>query len=310
MKHKFLIVFAAIFCIVGIYTTVINHNPDSASLPVQTDQEYQITNGNYHWEQIFSESTDGIHSVVFENVKGRISVSANKDSNNRDLTVESKIALVPNWLALKNKVLKAKEQFNVMVEKQDGVLKVTGLYPDELPTGISLGEIYIDITMPNDIAITAHIDEGHLKINDVKSDLNLTTHNGFITTNQCTGVISAVATGNDPGRGSITLNDVHVVKKARTINGSIKANFVSIPKDGILMQTHRGGISLSLPQNSSFDIQAKARQGNLLFERFLNRFDGDYESYQTAEGKVNGGGPLVNAVSENGMVSIKEVEKI
>ncbi len=96
----------------------------------------------------------------------------------------------------------------------------------------------------------------------------------------------------------LELTNLFCKVEAETSGGSIDAEIKDATKDVKLRNTG-GNISLQLPANKGYNIDLKANKIKIP----LNNFSGDTDEH-SIEGKLNGGGALVDVHTNSGSINI------
>jgi RNA polymerase sigma factor (sigma-70 family) len=111
---------------------------------------------------------------------------------------------------------------------------------------------------------TLHTSNGKIEVKGGKGKLNLKTSNGSITADGSSGSLD-LKTSN----GAITIKTDKATVNARTSNGSIQ--FTGSLSDGKHeFQSSKGSIGLTLPSNSSFNVDAHTSHGKVTTQFKIN----------------------------------------
>jgi hypothetical protein len=163
--------------------------------------------------------------------------------------------------------------------------------------------------------IEASTGNGSINLHDIKGNLRANTSNGQISGRGLGGAVTA-ATGNgsirieesgagdfdvQTGSGSIELSGLTGSLRARTENGDIE---VSGEKTGEWrLHSGSGNVTVHLPQNAAFDLEAQATSGEIQTDRRINvqSMIGKHE----LRGKVGSGGPLIDLSTSSGSIRIE-----
>jgi hypothetical protein len=134
--------------------------------------------------------------------------------------------------------------------------------------------------------------------------------NGLVTAHNMAGLIdigSAAGVHCESGSGAVQLGSVTGSMRVSTAMGSIVASVLSAAPDSYLA-TGDGDITLVIPSNLGVTIQAENAMADSL-RRILSEFP-QIQSHRlgtriVAQGRVNGGGPVLHVSSEDGTIFIK-----
>jgi hypothetical protein len=164
----------------------------------------------------------------------------------------------------------------------------------ELQASTGSGSITLDTIQGSVRATTG---SGGIRAENIGGGLTAQTGSGNIEYSQTAAGDVDVQTGS----GEIELRGVHGRLSARAGSGSIRAE--GTPSGDWRIHTGSGGVTVELPQNAAFDLEASTNSGGLttshqlLVSGTLNRHE--------LRGKANGGGPLVSVSTGSGSVRIE-----
>lgn len=139
-----------------------------------------------------------------------------------------------------------------------------------------------------------HTSGGHINVSEFEGILDASTSGGHITLEQVSGELTFKTSG-----GHLKLERVAGNINGKTSGGHINGDITSIFSECNL-KTSGGNISLSLPANEGFSIEAK---GGRVSANFAN-FNGSKEKDEIS-GTVNGGGSKVYLKTSGGKVSVR-----
>ena len=91
--------------------------------------------------------------------------------------------------------------------------------------------------------------------------------------------------------------------EARTTNGGIDVTLTAMPGP-ITLETVNGGISLEVPTATAAEVSAHVTNGGIHVDDALKFEAVGEQNRRNVEGKLNGGGPRVEASTTNGGISI------
>jgi hypothetical protein len=103
------------------------------------------------------------------------------------------------------------------------------------------------------------------------------------------------------GSGGIELDTLKGRVEARTGSGGIRGNGLSGP---ITARAGSGGITLGLASTSGFDLRARTGSGRISVDPPIT-MQGVFSGRHEVEGKIRGGGPLVDVATGSGGVRIE-----
>jgi hypothetical protein len=163
--------------------------------------------------------------------------------------------------------------------------------------------------------VDADTGSGSIEANGIKGSLRASTGSGSIRARGIAGWVKAstgsgsieveqVAAGDfegDTGSGRITVSGVRGALRASTGSGSIRVD--GVPQGAWRISTSSGGISLRLPQNASFEVNARTCSGSITPSHpitLLGRV-----SKRELRGKVREGGPLLDLSTSSGNIHIE-----
>jgi DUF4097 and DUF4098 domain-containing protein YvlB len=114
------------------------------------------------------------------------------------------------------------------------------------------------------------------------------------------GVLHAKTSG-----GNISLDGLHDTFEARTLSGSITANLKKQPESSCSLHTSGGTLKLRLPEDLAVEIDASVRGGRIISELPIT-LQGEI-SRESIQGKLNGGGPLIQLHSLSGSIHLEKL---
>jgi Putative adhesin len=196
------------------------------------------------------------------------------------------------------------------IEQSGNRVRVGHVTDRELLRGISMR---LEIQTPPDTQLRAHADSGGIRAEGLRGPVECKTDSGGIQIRDVQANVRAAADS-----GGIHIANVHGSVAAHADSGGIEANDVS---GNLEAQADSGGIHLS--QTNAAPIHAKADSGgvtvrlaeNAGYELHLESDSGRISvpemtvksgfSQHHIEGKVRGGGPLVEVSVSSGNISIE-----
>ena len=196
---------------------------------------------------------------------------------------------------------------------------VESLTQSESINGVSpFGHFSLKVFIPDQFGVDISTTDGDIVASSIDGDIVCASGNGIINVETVRGDVSATTTGGHVRfgqvAGDISANTLsgHVVVDSiagsaglRSSSGDIVVTFSGPPMSGSELTTDRGNISIGLPSQARFDLNATAHRG-------LVRAPGDDSQTQVLQpvfvSKLNGGGPSLTATSGEGHISIKTIE--
>ncbi len=137
---------------------------------------------------------------------------------------------------------------------------------------------------------------GSLRLSQLKGKINATTSGGSINADHIVGDLSTSTSG-----GTIDLSQIDGGVDASTSGGSIHAQLNSVGRY-VKLNTSSGYIDLIMPQQKGYNLNLKGDRVNTTLVN--SRFEGSKDK-DRVEGKINGGGALVQAYASSGSVNVK-----
>lgn len=135
--------------------------------------------------------------------------------------------------------------------------------------------------------------DGDINAEDIVGDLKMTSSDGDLRISQSNGVM--VLNTSD---GDISFRDLSGALKARTSDGEIKGNMVQLVSS-LELRTSDGNIVVTVPDALGLDLVLRGET----IRTALDNFSGTSKDH-LVEGKVNGGGKLIDLFASDGMVSL------
>jgi DUF4097 and DUF4098 domain-containing protein YvlB len=186
-------------------------------------------------------------------------------------------------------------------------------------------KIDYDIQVPADIMLSVRSDEGPIHVEKLRSDMTLEADEGEIVLNDCNNAHVHVRSVKGPV--TITnLSNGHV--EVTSVGGDVQLNAVSGPKVSVnttkgnirytgdfagggdyLLNTHSGGIDVSLPPSASVELTARSINGSV--EQDFPMEQKPLANSQAASGRSfagtsNSGASSVQLRSFSGKIRVKK----
>ena len=167
--------------------------------------------------------------------------------------------------------------------------------------------------------LRAETGAGAIRITKAAGAVDATTGGGLIWVGSANGVVtahnmagpidvgSAAGVHCESGAGGVQLGSIAGPMRVSTAMGNIVASMLSAAPDSYLA-TGEGDITLVIPSNLGVTIQAENAMADSL-RRILSEFPQIMSRRQgtrvVAQGRVNGGGPVLHVSSQDGTIFIK-----
>jgi hypothetical protein len=129
--------------------------------------------------------------------------------------------------------------------------------------------------------------------------IDLTNTNGAVLVTGSSGRVAATTTN-----GSVTTRNLTGAVDARTTNGSVNVDVASVGSGKIALRTTNGSVTLRVPDNAKADVLATWTNGGINVSDDV-KIDVTERSRRRFEGKINGGGPLIELQTTNGGIRIR-----
>lgn len=248
------------------------------------------------------------HQVRFSERDGVIRVEAELEGGRRwtrrgpQLEVEFRVA-VPR-------------EFNVQAETAGGSVRVAHV-AGEVSIRTSGGSLGLESVAGTIQGRTAG---GSIRAREVSGRVDLSTSGGSIEVQGATGERLKVSTAG----GSIRLEGIAVPVEARTSGGgidvetssspldastsggSVAVRFTEAPKDSVTLKTSAGGITVTLPAESAFQLDASTSAGSVRSEFPVAVTTAEDRERSHLSGPVQGGGPLVKLRTSAGSIRLRK----
>jgi hypothetical protein len=129
--------------------------------------------------------------------------------------------------------------------------------------------------------------------------VDVTDTNGVITLTGLSGKVAAHTT-NGMVSGKALTGGVD----ARTTNGGVNIELASLGKERIVLHTTNGGVVLTLPNTAKADLSASVANGGINVSG-VDKLEFSEQSRRHVEGKLNGGGTLIELKTTNGGIRVR-----
>ncbi len=170
------------------------------------------------------------------------------------------------------------------------------------------GSIHIENSSDNIDLVTSG---GSIQAKECRGNIRLKTSGGSLELDGLDGTIEAETSGGSidaydikgdlvtsTSGGSIRLKDLTCSIDAETSGGGIDAEIKETTKT-VKLRNSGGNVSLQLPANKGFDLSLNADKIDVQLKNFSGSADEN-----SIEGKLNGGGTLVDVRANSGKISV------
>ena len=190
--------------------------------------------------------------------------------------------------------------------------------------------ISFEVYAPAGSTVQGNTSGGNIRIDNIHNNVNMRTSGGSITAKDMTGNISLRTSGGNitleklngmiaarTSGGSLNIDNVFGTAElttsggpirisnsggklsARTSGGSIRAEFAEFT-DNVELRTSGGNINITLPQINNFDLDLSGFRVNTELHNFTGKSERN-----SITGRVGNGGPLLNARTSGGSVTLE-----
>jgi hypothetical protein len=130
------------------------------------------------------------------------------------------------------------------------------------------------------------------------AEVKFTTVNGGVELTGLEGRIVAETTN-----GGVTARNVAGQLEASTTNGGLDIDLQKMPEGGVKLECTNGGIKIRLPGDAKATVSASITNGGISTENLTIDATGE-NSRRRLEGRLNGGGPRIDAQGVNGGIRL------
>lgn len=130
------------------------------------------------------------------------------------------------------------------------------------------------------------------------ADVKFSTVNGGVEVTGLEGRIVAETTN-----GGVTARNISGQLEASTTNGGLDIDLLRMPDGGVKLDCTNGGIKVRLPRDAKATIAASIANGGISSEN-LPIDSGGETSRRRLDGRMNGGGPRLEAEGVNGGIRL------
>lgn len=205
--------------------------------------------------------------------------------------------------------IRALEQ-NPPIEQNGNTVRVGHVADRELLRGVSMR---LEILAPPGSSLLARVDSGGIQVEGIRGPVDAKADSGGIG---AAGISSEVRVATDSG--GIHIRDVRGPVFARADSGGIEAieiaGAIDVETDSggvrlsqttpatVRAQADSGGVSLKLAPGGGYDVNVSSGSGRITLPEMTVR---GTVSRHRAEGKVRGGGPMVDIRVDSGNIHIE-----
>lgn len=193
----------------------------------------------------------------------------------------------------------AKEEIEFTIEETPDGIRVKG----EKRAGFSWDKIFssldlnIEVKVPSEYSTDIKTSGGDVKLDTVEGKNIIKTSGGDIKCRKVEGELSVKTSGGD-----IELEAAQGKVSAKTSGGDVMLEYHG-ENMGIVLSTSGGDIVLKLPENFEADLKLRSWGGDI--ETELSHTSVQEVSSDKYNGKINGGGKLVECTTSGGDVVVK-----
>ena len=166
---------------------------------------------------------------------------------------------------------------------------------------VSNGRIRIDTKVPHSSGFSfmrgSVTVEYHVKV-PAGADVKFTTVNGGVDVTGLDGNVVAESTN-----GAVSAHEIGGRLEASTTNGGVDVDLTRMPDGGVKLDCVNGGIKVRLPRDAKATVSASLANGGISAEN-LTIDTGGEQSRRHLEGRLNGGGPSLEAKTVNGGIRL------
>ncbi|HTU45926.1 MAG TPA: DUF4097 family beta strand repeat-containing protein [Bryobacteraceae bacterium] len=198
---------------------------------------------------------------------------------------------------------------NPPIEQNGNQIRIGYVHSRELLKNISMR---LEIQTPSETKLRARADSGGIRVEGIQGPADCHTDSGGIDVRNVGSEVHAAADS-----GGIHIENVKGATYARVDSGGIEANDIAGSIDAetdsggihlsqssaapIRAKADSGGVTVRLASNAGYDLSVESESGHISVPEIS--VHGDISKHHV-EGKVRGGGPMVNVRVDSGNVSI------
>lgn len=198
---------------------------------------------------------------------------------------------------------------NPPIEQNGNRIRIGYVHSRDLLRNVSMR---LEIQTPRESKLRARADSGGIHVEGIQGPADCHTDSGGIDVRDVGSEVRAAADS-----GGIHLENVKGAAYARVDSGGIEANGIAGAIDAetdsggihleqrtaapIRAKADSGGVTIRLVSNAGYDVDVEAGSGHI-FTRDVT-VNGEVSKHRV-EGKIRGGGPMVNVRVDSGNVSV------
>ena len=235
-------------------------------------------------------------TLCIENYGGSIEVSTwDRPEVRVKATIVAQRGLDPEYAR------KTIERARIQIREKAHSVRVTSDFDDVPSTGWfgpskKVPDIHYEITGPRDM---------HLRVEDYKSEIHVQDVAGSVTLESYKGEIELENVGEEVSiesyKGSASGRDVRGIRRLKTYKGEIEISDSSL-FDNSDVDTYKGEITIRIPSDTAFDLDAKIGKRGAIHSDFpIKRRNGKKHIQKS----YNGGGPRLDIETHKGRITIR-----
>lgn len=146
--------------------------------------------------------------------------------------------------------------------------------------------------------VDGETNNGGLYFSNIQGNLTCSTYNGRVDISEVNGIVWVETTNSE-----ITIIDTYAIKKAETQNGDIDADFAVNTEFGSYFKTSNGNVRVKAPEDMNATFMLRSENGEIELREFKAVYS--MNKHNEVRGDINGGGPDVKLITENGKVTLE-----
>ena len=144
---------------------------------------------------------------------------------------------------------------------------------------------------------------GDIELGSIGGEVTAKTSGGDITVRRARAAVEVNSSGGD-----IVIREAAEGVRAKTSGGSVRAHLSTLTRDSSLT-TSGGSITLRVPDDAAFSIDAKTSGGTVAVDEAFALTSRGASSKNKVTGTINGGGPDVQLRTSGGTIRIEPHER-
>ena len=169
-----------------------------------------------------------------------------------------------------------------------------------IPRGARGISVDLDVGVPASLAVASVVTKnGSVAVQDVAGDATIETKNGKIDVQHVDGTVTLLTKN-----GAVSARDTSV-REAASKNGTLD---VELPRldEAASFETKNGTISIAVPRDLDADFRLDTSRGTATVEGLTSLVESSSRTH--VAGELGVGGPLVDAHTKNGSVTLRPLE--